>query len=223
VSTINLDSPGEVKRFLRILAEESVAQARSTLEGDPKQASFEAMLSSDEQVYGSLDEQEDEEAPEEVDAEEVDAEEVEEPMTEPERLEVSLDSISRAVKDLRSGRSVDDSSMKEQLRTYFDRLEPTERQALLAFMKSFAGILTGQLQGAEAPDPSDDPYNISMTSGDDEEEVPEEPVAGEEVEEEEVEEEEVEKEPAEQPPIKAGISEQNLTEIRNKVRALMNL
>ena len=193
MSTINLDSPGEVKRFLRILAEESVAQARSTLEAEARG-----------------------ETP-------VDAEEVEEPMTEPERLEVSLDSISRAVKDLRSGRSVDDSSMKEQLRTYFDRLEPTERQALLAFMKSFAGILTGQLQGAEAPDPSDDPYNISMTSGDDEEEVPEEPVAGEEVEEEEVEEEEVEKEPAEQPPIKAGISEQNLTEIRNKVRALMNL
>jgi len=228
VRKISLETTDQVVNFLKILAEESVKEAQKSLESDPKQNSLEGTFKKDEQIYGSLDEQPDEDEGEEFEEEEV--EEEEGSMSEPEKLEVSLDSISSAVKDLRSGRSVDDSSMKEQLRTYFDKLDSTEREALLAFMKAFGGILTGQFQGSDAPDPSDEPWSISMSHSGEE--------AGEEVEEEEVEEEEEvspedlegaaeeeeeEEEPAESPPIKAGARDQELQEIRKRVHSLMKL
>jgi len=228
VRKISLETTDQVVNFLKILAEESVKEAQKSLESDPKQNSLEGTFKKDEQIYGSLDEQPDEDEGEEFEEEEVEEEEVEEEegsMSEPEKLEVSLDSISSAVKDLRSGRSVDDSSMKEQLRTYFDKLDSTEREALLAFMKAFGGILTGQFQGSDAPDPSDEPWSISMSHSGEE--------TGEEVEEEEevspedlegaAEEEEEEEEPAESPPIKAGARDQELQEIRKRVHSLMKL
>jgi len=229
---INLETPDEVIDFLKILAEESVREAQKALDSDPQQTSFEGRFKQDEEIYGSLDEQPEDEEDTEEESEDVEEEEVEEPMSEPEKLEVSLDSISRAVKDLRSGRSVDDSRMKEQLRTYFDKLDATEREALLAFMRAFGGILTGQFQGSDAPDPSDEPWSISMSRAGEEEGEESEEVEGEEEEElspddleggEEEEEEEEEGEPAESPPIKAGAREQELQEIRKRVHSLMNL
>ncbi|MAF25157.1 hypothetical protein CL634_06235 [bacterium] len=229
MSKINLDTPDDVISFLKILAEESVKTARETI-ADPKQMAYKEMLSSDEGVYGDLDEDDDEESEEQPSEEAgVDSLQVsDQPEEEEETLEVSLDSISRAVKDLRSGRSVDDSRMKEQLRNYFDRLDEMEREALLAFMKAFSGILTGMTQGADAPDPSDPPYNISMSHGDEgeKEEKSVEPTAsagGAEEIDFSSEDEDEEDEPADQPPIKAGQSDQNIAEIRRRVKTLMNL
>jgi hypothetical protein len=222
VSSIKLNTSEDVMTFLKILAEESVKDARVSLESDPQQDFFVKSMEGDKKLYGSIHEQEEEVEEEEVEEEEVGEEEVEEP--EGESLEVSLDSISDTIKQLRSGRSVDDSRIKEQLRSYFDRLDETERQALLTFLRAFSGILTGSLQGSDAPDPSDPPTSIKMTHGEEEEEEEEEEEVGEfEEEEPELGEEEVEEEEEEDisPPIKVG-EPQELAEIRSRIRNLMN-
>ena len=233
MSRINLQTSDEIISFLRILAEESVSAAKETVYSDNLQSSLQSRMKADEDIYGSLDEQDDEQDDESIpgDMTQPDADAEPEPEKtspapeagESQGLEVSLDSISSAVNDLRSGRSVDDSRMKEELRAYFDRLEPAEKEALYAFLKAFAGILTGAYPGSEAPDPSDPPYSISMGHGKEQEDssadepAPEQPESPEE-EEDEVEEEE----PADSPPIRAGAS-QDLSEIRKRVKSLMHI
>ena len=220
MSTIKLDTSNDIITFLRILAEESVKDARESLASDPKQEYFVKNMNRDDKFFNTLSEQpgdEDVEVEEEVEEEDVD----EAPPT----LEVSLDSISDTIKQLRSGRSVDDSKVRDQLRTYFDRLDETERQALLTFLRAFSGILTGSLQGDDAPDPSDPPSSITMSSGSGEEgaeEPAEEEVEGEVEEETPEGEEEEEEEEGEDttPPIKAG-EPAELAEIRKRVRVLM--
>jgi hypothetical protein len=219
MSTIKLDTSSDVITFLRLLSEESVKDAKKSISADPKQEYFSKKLRQDNQSFSSLSEQ-DENEDEEVEVEE--EAEVEEAPT----LEVSLDSISDTINQLRSGRSVDDSSVREQLRAYFDRLDETERQALLTFLRAFSGILTGSLPGSDAPDPSDPPANITMSGGDDSNEESEETEEFEETEEgdgtEEAEdsEETEEEEEDTSPPIKAGET-QSIAEIRKRVRALM--
>jgi len=222
LSRIKLDTPGEVVSFLRILAEESVTSAREALASDPKQGSIEKQIKQDTEVYGSLEEADPPEEDEEQDKDDDESEGESE--AKPNGIEVSLDSISDAIKQLRSGRSVDDSQIKTHLRTYFDRLSEPEREALLTFLNAFSGILTGSSTGQDAPDPSDPPWMIIMKRAEArkaKEQQPETPAttAGEEEEEEEG---TTEKEPADQPPIKAG-GQQSLQEIRDRVRELMNL
>ena len=194
--------------------------AKSSIESDPSQLSIKSQRARDEGTYGALDEEDpkepeqDETPEEEKDQEEPDAEEVL-------GVEVSLDSISDAIKQLRSGRSVDDSQIKMQLRTYFDRLDETERTALLTFLKAFSGILTGGTTGQDAADPSDPPTLITMKMSGNEDPEPEVKIPRDEEEEDE-EEEDIKAEPADQPPIKAG-GQQALQEIRKKVRKLMML
>lgn len=233
-STLKLDTADDIVTFLKILAEESVKDAHEIV-NDPNQVRYEHTRELDKKTYGKLDvhEQEDEEAEETGDDEVVDTEEPEvEPDDEPVEeevpeddvsLEVSLDSITSSIKQLRSGKSVDDTVIKDQLRVYFDRLDETERGALLAFLKAFSGILTGVSAGDNAPDPSDPPYNISMSKGEEEvaaEEEPAEP-AEEVPDDQEVAPSDDEVEPEDTaPPIKVGES-QSLDEIRKRVRKLM--
>jgi len=224
MSTINLETSEDIKIFLRLLAEESIKDAKASIHDDSKQKNIVDRMKSDSKIFNNIYEQDEEGEDVEVE-EEAEDDDVEEPAPDnsPSSLEVSLDSISTAVKDLRSGRSVDDSSMKSQLRDYFDRLEPLEREALLTFMKAFAGILTGQTDGSSAPDPSDPPSSITMSSDDEEvsadidveSEEGKDPLADDSPEEEPEEGEEDTK-----PPIKAG-SPADLSEIRNRVRNLM--
>lgn len=231
MSKIKLKSEEDILTFLKILAEESVLEAQKYL--DPKQEYFINMMKSDTAVYGDLNEQEGEEeveaeieepaatGTEDLDAEPLDPEDPE-PSSPEEYLEVSLDSITDSIKQLRSGRSVDDSQIKMQIRTYYDRLSEVERSALLTFLKSFSGILTGAFDGSEAPDPSDPPSSITMSSGAaEEEEIEVEEPAPDAPEDVEVEEEEEEIEDT-SPPIKAG-APPAMAEVRERVRKLMNL
>lgn len=220
MNSIRLDKSDDIIKFLKILAEESIDSAKSNMLKDPEQDRISSGMKADTKLYGSIDEQPEEEA-QAQDTEQEDKPEAEQSPG----LEVSLDSLTDAVKQLRSGRSVDDSRIKDQLRSYFDRLEPAEREALLAFMRAFGGILTGQLQGTDAPDPSDPPYGINMSKPGEEAAEEEEPAEEEAVDEipDEVEDDEEDEENEEDtsPPIKAG-SSQELSEIRRRVQLLMN-
>ena len=242
MSTVVLDSKDDIVKFLQILAEESVSSARETIEKDSQQERTMNKIKMDSRIYDLSEQPEDEAGDEEVlsddedqdlpaadaDADAVDAGEATGQPTE-ENLEVSLDSIISAVNQLRGGRSTGDQEIKNKLRTYFDRLDETERIALLTFLNAFSGILTGAMDGNSAPDPSDPPTGIAMSAGDEESAVEDteqtdDASADDEFAEDEFEfeEDEEEEDPEDTtPPIKAGET-QELAEIRKRVRKLMS-
>ena len=113
---------------------------------------------------------------------------------------------------------------KKQAADYYDKLSESERKALFVFLEALSEIITGQIKGKEAQDPSDPPVSISFSDQEEEVESPstEEP---KEESEEESEEEPKEKVPEEEqedttPPIRVNES-QDLADLRRKVRRMM--
>ena len=241
MSSIRLKTKNDIRDFFRILAEESIKEAKSNFDAGADRIADQA--EKDEEAYKSIREQDN--IPDDLDitatapdiegageVEEVeDVEEVEAqaaPATQESDIEdVSLDSIAKKIKIMRSGISVDDTAVQEPLRTYFDLLSDAERKALYAFLNAIAAMMTGEATGENADDPSDPPYNVTMQTGEAEEteeveefdmeaEVEEPAAAEEEVE-------DVEEESGEETPIRVGgvQSKQSLAEIRRKVRNLM--
>ncbi len=54
---------------------------------------------------------------------------------------------------LRSGRSLKDADVKEQLDRYFEGLEDSEKEAMHAYLKGIAQILSGQVDAGTAEEP----------------------------------------------------------------------
>ena len=77
-------------------------------------------------------------------------------------IDPSLDTITQSVNTIRGSKSLKDPSVKEELRTYFDRLDPSEKLALQAFIMSFAELLSGKVTGLTAADPQDPPFNLQI-------------------------------------------------------------
>ena len=235
MSNIRLNTSNDIELFLRVLAEESVKEAQATISNsDPMQDKIITQMKSDKSVYniseqpvtGDQDIVTAEDEPEEGEALPTTpppSEESEEPEGEVSQdVGYSLDSIRDSIKNLRSGLSVDDSAMKAEIGTYFDRLSGPERQAMQVYFDSFSKILTRAVSGADAQDPSDPPTSIS-TSGPSEREPESSPEAetappseaGEEWEEEG---DDVEDDST---PIRVG-EQQRISEIRKRVRSLMS-
>ena len=228
---IKVNSEKELMSLLKIISEEAVKKTKKSLfeSADPAHAAYASNLKTSENFYGvSLSEQEEsepaddsetdneetvnnteEEAPEEEAEEEVDAE----------QFGVSFDSVLKDINNLRAGRSTKDKEIKDELLTYYDRLDEDERKILHLFLRELSSILQGALEGEDALDPSDAPLyaDIIMKGAEDEEveEVPEE-------EEESDLSQPKSKGSAEDssPPIKVN-EQQNLQEIRRKVQRLM--
>jgi hypothetical protein len=234
MSTLKLKSKEDIKRFFKILAEESVKDAKEQFRLDPKTRSLMQQVERDALAYSELkSELREEEEPEAAPAEEVEAEEVEietEPQqASPEAIDieqVSLDSIRDKIKTMRSGLSVDDSSVQGPMRSYFDLLNDPERRALYAFIDALAGIMTGQSSAESAPDPSDPPYNVQMTAGEEESvsEEPAEEIADQESSDAEVEASEDQPEEDAEIPIQVGKVQESasIEKIRNRVRELLS-
>lgn len=235
MSTLKLKSKEDIKRFFKILAEESVKEAKEQFKLDPKVSKYLSMRrEEDEEAYSSLKE---EEEPEEAPAEDVDAGEAEteaEPSAEPQQPsadapdieQVSLDSIRDKIKTMRSGLSVDDSAVQAPMRSYFDLLSDPERRALYAFIDALAGIMTGQSSAESAPDPSDPPYNVQMTAGE-EESASEEPSDEETDQESPAPESEAPEDQAEEEseiPIQVGKVQESasIEKIRSRVKELLS-
>lgn len=215
----------DLLNILRVISSEAVGLSKKKFmneNADPTLDRYQNQLRQDEKMYGSLDEQEKEEPEEE--AEEKPAEEpAKTAKSDSSSVGASFDSVVSAINNLRSGKSLRDSSIKSQAQVYYDRLSDDERTTLLVFLKALSDIIAGQVSGQEAKDPSDPPTSLNITSNkekDEPEEETEEPPA------EESEEPPAESEaPAEEvedtsPPIKVNES-QDLALLRKKVRRMM--
>jgi len=250
----------ELLKLLSVISEEAVRLSKQRLRenNDPYVSEYEKQRSDDQKMYGSLSEQddeledeeetEDEELPDDEveleDEEEASGDELEDEGEEssdtdasPEEFGVSFDSVMTAINTLRAGRSLKDTTIKDETSAYYDRLDDPERKVLLLFLKQLSEILSGALEGSAATDPSDVGFHVtdssaeeSEESADDEEESEEEEDAvitdedeDEADDEEESEEEEEDPEAAEEdtsPPIKVNES-QDLAALRKRVRRLM--
>ena len=230
---IKINSEKELLGLLKIISSEAVGISKRLNENaDPTTSNYLKQYEKDEDTFGTLSEQEDEED-EAADDEEVEAEEAEDAEESPSEDDfvdsgVSFDSITRAINSLRAGKSLKDSGVKKQAADYYDKLSESERKALFVFLEALSEIITGQIKGKEAQDPSEPPVSISFSDQEEEEEV--EPPSTEEPEEEVSEEEPKEEEPKEKvpeeeqedttPPIRVNES-QDLTDLRRKVRRMM--
>jgi hypothetical protein len=243
---IEATNENELLNILRVISEEAVKLSKKSLNevDDPYVGAYQTQYRKDEKLYGSLSEQEEEEEEEEDEPADLEPEDDledesdEDPLEdedEPESEEatdfgVSFDSVLSAINNLRAGKSLKDSSIKDQASAYYDRLDDTERKVLLVFLQQFSEILSGAVQGSEADDPSDSPYNITMSvAGEedaDDEEVPEEVITDEEEDDagfeelESKEEESPEEEEDTSPPIRVNEA-QDLRQIRRKIRSMM--
>jgi hypothetical protein len=225
---IKINSEKELLGLLKIISSEAVGISKRLNENaDPTTSNYLKQYEKDEDTFGTLSEQEDEEdeAVEDEEVEEEETGEAEESPSEDDFVDsgVSFDSITRAINSLRAGKSLKDSGVKKQAADYYDKLSESERKALFVFLEALSEIITGQIKGKEAQDPSEPPVSISFSDQEEEEEV--EPPSTEEPEEEVSEEEPEEKVPEEEqedttPPIRVNES-QDLTDLRRKVRRMM--
>lgn len=219
--------------ILRVISSEAVdlSKKRINENADPTLSKFMKQRTKDESVYGELvAEQEDaelEEPPEEEAIEEEPPEEAPEEDSPSETGEIgaSFDSVVKAVNNLRAGKSLRDSSIKQQAQVYYDKLTEDERTTMLVFLNALSEIIAGQVDGKDAQDPSDPPSSISISSdkkSSSEEPASEEPVSNDIPREEPPGEEIPEKDEEEDttPPIKVNES-QDLSAIRRKIRRMM--
>lgn len=79
--------------------------------------------------------------------------------------EVTSEEIIEKLNNIRAGRSFKDENVKESMEEYVDSLAKAEKTALLAFLKGISQIVTGEIPGPEAVEPSEDPSNIKMQKG----------------------------------------------------------
>jgi hypothetical protein len=176
MSEINIKTEKDLRTFLKIVSEQAYKKSlRET--NDPFVSQYNSSYQKDEDRYGSLDEVEEEDEEEQLLGAESDTEqsdETEEPLEAETPVEkdavraVSFDSIKKAIKVLRSGKSVDSDVVDDSLNVYYDRLDDNERLVLYTFLSELSKIMNLSIEGDDAQDPGDPPVNIDFVSGEEE-------------------------------------------------------
>jgi len=231
---IRINNEKEFLNILKIISEESVNKARSSLNesADAAQSNYMKMIKQDESFYGVDLNEKDKKGQEEVDEEDEteaaaeDEEEgedgsVAEEDLDPEVFGVSFDSVLKDINTLRAGRSTKDKEIKDELLTYYDRLDEDERKILHLFLRELSKILQGALDGEDAIDPSDAPLYADIIMQGDDEEAEEEQQPARKKQTRRVSTGPVSQEIEDSsPPIKVN-EQQDLNEIRRRVKNLM--
>lgn len=229
---IKANNEKELLEILKIISEESVKKAKKGLyeNADPAQSSYKKAMEYEENRYDtSLSEQEDEEENVDAEAEEPPApeaaedEEPEEKVVkkelDPESFGKNFEDVVKDINTLRSGRSTKDKEIKEELVSYYDRLSEPEQAILHLFIKELSDILKGAIDGDNAQDPSEPPFNFKVTGGESQSKPESDVNTPEEEEEEDAKQKGVEDT---SPPLPVAVNErQDLSEIRKRVSRLM--
>ena len=182
MSTIRIKNANQLAHFLKVLAEESVSSAQVDVDSERRRQKSTASATRrdlsrfmrEEDIPGAAPapppptDLATEPAP--PAAPPPDAAKVPAPTpAEEDPLEPSFDAMTRAILDLRSGKSVKDSAIEMELEAYYDRLQEAERYAMIIFLRALSGIVTGKMSGAQAAEPADAPHSITISRGEGEE------------------------------------------------------
>jgi len=218
-------TPNQLKRFLQILAEESVAAAQLTPNNARQQQS---QVAADIKQSTARFMREEDPAPTAAQPKPEKSEPAPEPApssTAPTKeISAKFDALADAINALRGGGSLRNADIEQQLRDYYNKLDSAEAASAILYIQTIADVLNKNVEGASARDPSD--FNIFTTMGDKEKAAAEPRTAApskpieQPSEEPEPEEAESETEKIE-PPIKVGASQQVTETYRQRIRSLI--
>lgn len=76
--------------------------------------------------------------------------------------DVETKDVVGVLNGIRAGRSFRDSAVAGPMEKYIDKLDAAEKTALYAFLSGLAQIVSGQVPGETATEPSDPPADVSM-------------------------------------------------------------
>ena len=151
----------ELLQLLKIVSEEAVGAAKRKLKetSDPRSQNFKKRL--DATPFSLKEEEEkEEEAGAEQTTDATPSSKSEEDV--PDNFGASIDSLQKNINALRAGKSLKDSTVKKQLEVYYDKLTEEERKVLVLFLRELSRILSGNVSGDDAVDPSDPPPGLNI-------------------------------------------------------------
>lgn len=82
----------------------------------------------------------------------------------PESSNVTVESITQQLNTIRAGKSLKDTLVQQELARYFDGLEPSEQEALHAYLKGLAQVISGQIDAGQAEEPSNHGVETKVAS-----------------------------------------------------------
>lgn len=68
--------------------------------------------------------------------------------------EVTVEAVVQQLNTLRAGKSLKDTLVQQELARYFEGLDDSEKEALHAYLKGLAQIVSGQVDAGQAEEPS---------------------------------------------------------------------
>lgn len=159
---IKLNSGESLKTFLSQVFEEGVKStlAQKALTEKEKQDAISSPPGADEPLFDSGSDSGDKEKDVDTSSKTMDDEK--------EKLskgDVEPGDIIDKLNSIRSGKSFKDDRISKAMDEYINSLSKAEKVALLAFTKGIAQIVTGEVSGQSAEEPSDSAPNVKMQKG----------------------------------------------------------
>lgn len=168
-----LKTGAELRSFLERIVETSVQSAQDVVAEEERQRQLELYKKMQEQEEEVEEKEEEEEVEEEPAAEkpkaaakpEEDAEK--DPMKRPSAADrapekpktpddVDLKNILYSINQIRSGRSLKDRDVRDNLDDYFNKLSPVERLALSEFLEGLSDVIVDGVPAADAESPDEE-------------------------------------------------------------------
>lgn len=158
---INITSGLSLSKIIEAVIDDSRRQALERAAGDERQ--LQASLSEEDDIFDDADDSDSSDDEKDDSSSATMRDEKDKLKT----GDITADDVVDRLNIIRSGKSFKDEEIAGKLKEYIDSLAKAERTALLAFLKGISQVVTGDMAGKDALDPSDSPSNVEMKKGDD--------------------------------------------------------
>lgn len=174
MNKITVKTPNQLRRFLQVLAEESVGQARAEMDARSQQARIATDIKQSKSRFIQEEDPPDP-APTEPTAPATPEPPKEEPKlkapppsgSKKDSIEPKLGDLIDAINVLRGVPSAKDSNIEDLLRTYFDTLTTAEAAGLVIMIRSISNVMDGKIGAIDAKDPRDYDIETNFAKGSD--------------------------------------------------------
>lgn len=165
-----LKSGEQLRVFLESIIEQSVKNAQNVVAEEERQRQldlYKKMQEQEEDEEKKEDTEEEPEAEEPKDAEKPEEDAEKDPMQRPAAADrapekpktpgdVDLKNILYSINQIRSGRSLKDRDVRDNLDDYFNKLAPVERLALSEFLEGLSDVIVDGIPAADAESPDEE-------------------------------------------------------------------
>jgi len=165
-----LKSGEQLRVFLESIIEQSVKNAQNVVAEEERQRQldlYKKMQEQEEDEEKKEDTEEEPEAEESKDTEKSEEDAEKDPMQRPAAADrapekpktpgdVDLKNILYSINQIRSGRSLKDRDVRDNLDDYFNKLAPVERLALSEFLEGLSDVIVDGIPAADAESPDEE-------------------------------------------------------------------